>query len=326
MTERRETRELVSWLQNSLSRHFGRLRRIRQLVRHPFERASSFTLEELEISFEDGGDMRLLLKEISRRTMLQDASRVKPSFLFHPWREIEAYRILSRQGLGTPLCYGWQGSPGSQRQRLFLELVEGRELYEVGEFSLWEQAAGWLARLHQQFSASPPSSDHLLHYDAGFYRLWINRAQDFLHQSGRLSGDLLKDWNRLANGYEAVIQGLEAMPAAFIHGEFYASNILVRQEAASAGRICPVDWEMAALGPGLIDLAALTSGKWREQERRRLARAYWGEEPHSWHDLDLCRLHLAIQWLGWSPDWNPPAEHRQDWLKEALNIFKRLRR
>lgn len=331
MNKKGGTSSLIVSLQRSLSRHSRRRCGIRKIIRHPFERASSFPLEELEIAFEDGTEMCLLLKDLSPGTMLRDASRVKPSFVVHPWREVEAYRILEEENWGTAACYGWQGSADSRTLRLFLERVEGRELYEVGDFFLWEEAARWLARLHRRFSASPPSSDHLLHYDPSFYRLWINRAQDFLHQSGRLSGDLLAEWNRLAAGYEQVVQRLASLPATFIHGEFYASNILVRKEDAGGVRICPVDWEMAALAPGLIDLAALSSGKWSEEERRQLAHAYWTERPgkfSSWEeflrDLDCCRLHLAVQWLGWSPDWSPPREHYQNWLAEALLVFERV--
>jgi hypothetical protein len=40
--------------------------------------------------------------------------------------------------------------------------------------------------------------------------------------------------------------------------------------------------------------------------------------------LDHCRLHLAVQWLGWSPGWSPPPEHAQDWLGEALGLAEKL--
>jgi hypothetical protein len=26
---------------------------------------------------------------------------------------------------------------------------------------------------------------------------------------------------------------------------------------------------------------------------------------------------LALQWLGWAPDWQAPPEHRRDWFSEA---------
>jgi hypothetical protein len=40
--------------------------------------------------------------------------------------------------------------------------------------------------------------------------------------------------------------------------------------------------------------------------------------------LDYCRLHLAVQWLGWAPEWSPPPEHTQDWLGEALGLARKL--
>jgi hypothetical protein len=32
-----------------------------------------------------------------------------------------------------------------------------------------------------------------------------------------------------------------------------------------------------------------------------------------------------MQWLGWSAEWMPPAEHRHDWLGEALALAERSR-
>jgi len=106
------------------------------------------------------------------------------------------------------------------------------------------------------------------------------------------------------------------------------------QETPSGLRVCPVDWETAGAGPGLIDLAALTSGKWSEDQRRAMALAY----HEAYRDagglpadrdalliaLDRCRLHLAVQCLGWSRGWTPPAEQAHDWLGEALSVAERL--
>ncbi len=117
------------------------------------------------------------------------------------------------------------------------------------------------------------------------------------------------------------------MPRTVIHGEFYASNVLVAGDAADP-RVCPVDWELAAAAPGLIDLAALVSGGWsdgdRERDRRRLPlRGRPG--AFSARQLDLARLQLAVQWLGWAePSWSPPAGQRHDWLGEALALAERL--
>jgi hypothetical protein len=91
---------------------------------------------------------------------------------------------------------------------------------------------------------------------------------------------------------------------------------------------------MAAVGPGLVDLAALVAGGWSAQERTALAMAYfeestlrdagWSGEAQFLSALDYCRLHLAVQWLGWSPAWSPPPEHAHDWLREALGLAEKL--
>jgi hypothetical protein len=90
---------------------------------------------------------------------------------------------------------------------------------------------------------------------------------------------------------------------------------------------------MAAIGPGLLDLAALVGG-WGPRERESLVKAYLdgrGLRSTSTRDLDeltaglsRCRLHLALQWLGWSADWRPPPEHAHDWLAEALELTRQL--
>src|SRR5207247_11017471 len=117
------------------------------------------------------------------------------------------------------------------------------------------------------------------------------------------------------------------------HVEFYSSNILV-QKARDTIRVWPVDWEMAATGPGLIDLAALTAGNWTDKEKTDLALTYHealqangGGAPGPEEflvALDCCRLHLAVRWLGWSPQWSPPPEHAQNWLQEALRLAEKL--
>jgi thiamine kinase-like enzyme len=121
-----------------------------------------------------------------------------------------------------------------------------------------------------------------------------------------------------------VVERLIALPVTFIHGEFYASNVLV--ESNGRTRICPIDWEMAGIGPSLIDLAALASGKWTDERRTELAAAYLDAAPSAEFlaDLDCCLLHLAVQWLGWSADWQPPAEHAHDWAGEAVRLAEKL--
>jgi hypothetical protein len=92
---------------------------------------------------------------------------------------------------------------------------------------------------------------------------------------------------------------------------------------------------MAAVAPGVMDLAALTCGRWTDGEKRTLALAYHSmlEPSAGWLSgpepllaaLDLCQLHLAVQWLGWSLDWSPPLKNSCNWLNEAVRLAEKLR-
>jgi aminoglycoside phosphotransferase (APT) family kinase protein len=165
-------------------------------------------------------------------------------------------------------------------------------------------------------------------HSAAWFRGWHERALAALSRSGDARAPALQ---RALDRYEEVIEALTALPRTFLHGEFYPSNVLVIAEPPPV-RVYPVDWEMAAVGSGLVDLAALVGG-WDAGERRRLVAAYEeayaqaGGEPIPGElvlGLLRCRLHLALQWLGWSPEWRPPPEHAHDWVGEALAISEEL--
>ena len=37
-------------------------------------------------------------------------------------------------------------------------------------------------------------------------------------------------------------------------------------------------------------------------------------------DLDVCRLQIALQWLGWSRRLDAPPEHAHDWLADVRGL------
>jgi hypothetical protein len=328
--------ELRSALQRVLDRYFGQHRANACVNRRPSPYGSSFALEELEVVLDDGTRLPLMFKDLSRRSLLADARAVKPGFLHDPRREIETYRtILAPAGLGTATCYGAVCDVSADRHWLFVEKVAGVELYQVGDFNVWLEAARWLARLHGRYmgkTAALAEQVPLVRHSGSFYRRWLRRARSFLHDTP-LPAPQRRQWDRLASGYDRVIAATCGMPATFIHGDFFPANVLV-QETPAGLRICPVDWEMAAAGPGLMDLAALSSGKWSEDERRAMALAYHeacevtravpADRQAFLTDLDRCRLHLAVQCLGWAEGWSPPAAQAHDWPGEALLVAERL--
>ena len=316
-------------IEQCLAKRFGQQHPILELKREPSEYHSSFAIENLKIVLKDSTELEVVFKNLGSDGLLSEARSTKPKFIQNPMREICVYTtILAAAGLGTATCYGFTADPSEDQYWLFIEKIRGIELYQVGDLAAWQHAAEWLARMHQGLKTNLTSMRarcHLLNYDPDFYRLWMSRAQTFHAASNEL--------NSIAARYERLISRLERVPATFIHGEFYASNVIVA-ESSGRWRVVPIDWEMAAIGPALMDLAALTAGLWTDRERRDIALAYWSGSiqksayAHSFDQfleaLEYCRLHLCVQWLGWAPQWTPPKEHAQDWMQEAVRIAERL--
>jgi Ser/Thr protein kinase RdoA (MazF antagonist) len=286
--------------------------------------SSSYTVENLDVTTARGKKFRLVLKDVSPPSVLATAQQVRPHFLYHPAREIEVYqKILNPLRGGTAHCLGAVNSPHLERHWMFLERVDGRLLWQVGDLEKWDAAARWLAEFQTRLHGKKlPVGEALLRYDENFFSVWIERAEKFLKQ--RRAAEL-RQFARLAKNYSRVVKRLLALPLAFIHGECYASNVIVR-DGAAARKICAIDWELAGVGPAALDLATLTAGDWSAADRLRFVAAYRDglRAPPPLMELmtavELCQLHLSVQMLGWAEDWSPPEKHAQNWLREALRL------
>lgn len=282
-------------------------------IRHhrPFPYTTSHPIEEVVVDT-GASTVEVLVKALDPSAVVPEAQGVAPAFVLDAGREAEVYRtLLPRAPGGTALLYTAEDGV------LVLERVHGVPLWEVGDLAVWEEAARWLARLHRArlHERVWPPPRRLLRYDRRYYDRWLARVRS---TPGAGEAD------RLAEVHAEVVEELLALPQTLIHGEFYASNVLV-SPGGSPPRICPVDWEMAGVGPALVDLAALTSG-WDGAAAARLVDAYRqaGGYAGTDRDLDLCRLHLCLRWAGWSTGWCPPAQHGRDWLGEAVELAARL--
>jgi thiamine kinase-like enzyme len=327
------TAELSTALERDLSD--GWRRTIDRLARRPFAYRTSFAIEELEVAFDDGDRLSLLFKDLSLSALSAEGWVAKPAFLRDPRREVDAYRlVLASEDLGTPRFYGGVVDPRRNRYWLFIERLTASELWQRGDVESWRAVARWLARMHARLLRrvdDAPAS--FIRYDGSHYLRWIERAVEALERDGA-DAQARAALGRIAGRYTEVTQRLVRLPRTIIHGEFYPSNVLVATEASREPRVCAVDWELAAVGPGLVDLAALTAGSgWTDDVREELVDAYRAALPDALSPapgefdsaLAACRLHLAVQWIGWSRDWSPPTEHAHDWLGDALGLAERMR-
>ncbi len=302
--------------------------------RRPIPYRSTFPLDELVVRMPDGSEERLVFKDLSRDGQADPAWNFKAPFLHDPAREIETYRdVLAPHELSAPRFRAAVIDPQRGRHWLFIERIEGDPLWQRGEDAVWRQAATWLAAMHAHFAGRRDGLPRsLLVHDGAFHRRWLARAREFVRWPVRVDGHI-RDFAWLAQRTLKVIEWLDEQPTTFLHGEFYPSNVLIEpagliDPAGEGFRIRPVDWEMAGIGPGLLDLAALTSGVWSEMDREMMMQAYRSELPEDLRPPDeelrqglrRCRLLLAVQWLGWSSEWTPPAEQAHDWLATALEL------
>ena len=317
------TGELRSALDARLRERLGS--GVRSLTRRPHAYRTSFPLEELDVVLEDGRTLPLVCKDLGLDGLQHGAKLAKDPSRHDPRREIEAYRLLDRAGgLGTPALYGAVSDESLGRHWLFLERVHGVPLWQVGDRAVWEAAAAWLGRFHRTFLGVDPGP--------GTSLLLAHRARS-LDAMGRAvrqtPGRRRAALARIAGRYGEVVDRLAALPRTLVHGDFHASNVVV-DLSADPPRIAPTDWEAAGLGPGLLDLAGLTSGGWSEADRAAMVSAYRsaasdGEPDDEFHrDLECSRLHHAVQLLGLPGTWTPPAEHAHDWLGEAVAAAERL--
>ncbi len=168
-------------------------------------------------------------------------------------------------------------------------------------------AARWIGCFHSASAARLASapSPFLKVYDADYYLGWARRTSHF-------AGPLHRrfPWvQRLCEGFGEVVALLTAAPPAVIHGEYYPENILWYD-----GKICPIDWESAAVAPGEIDLASLTerwAGKTVQRCQHEYLQARWPEGPPTDFERTLAaaRLYLNLRWLGDRPEW---TTHKAD--------------
>lgn len=334
LLETSRSHEFVRELEAQLRATLGSCLRIRRLRCRPFAASTSSAIEEVDVSLSDGTNLELIAKDLGPSGVLRRAGDIRPRFVRDPRREIEVYRhLLSTVDLGTARYFGAIVDPAADRFVLLLERVNATELHEVGSQPVWVDVARWLAGFHSAFDKPVATGrSWLISYDAAYFRRWPVRARQVMDHE-QVGPERRRVLAYLADRHEHTVEALLSIPATLVHGDLYSSNVLVGDQVVGR-RVCTVDWEMAGIGPALLDLATLTSGDWDEEQRRTMVLAYSEalEPTPSWPPplaeliklLDHCHLHLAMQWLGWSSNWDPPARHARDWLAVGLGAAERI--
>lgn len=299
--------------------------------------SSSATLLNVHLTLAGGERLRVVCKLGGPAGAIPAARGVRPGIFGDAGREAWVYEsVLAFDGVADAPRLLASGRTAGGGPWLLIEWAGSVDLGQVGARAVWCDAAAQLARMHAwgELRVDELPQDRLVRWDdPALHHWWSRRARRSQAEDRRPAGVIRDPLAPLWRHYGVVAARLAAMPRTLVHGDLNASNVLVTREPARR-RVRFIDWETAGVGPGLIDLASLTSGHLPEGHRAAMLDAYRANLGSSrlgaltaaeFEDaLAWCRLALAVQWLGWSFDWSPPKAHAHDWRGEALTLARQL--
>lgn len=273
----------------------------------PLETTSTQPIWEVRAHLVSGGALELVCKRLEEGQRGKDGRR-----------EAALYETLLAGGrFGAPHCHAVVWEPDRRVCWLFLEDLGGWRL-EWCSAPVWQEGMRWAARLHADTLHHPPGPS-LGRLDAlAFSRLATEALTVAAGGAGAAAAD------RLATSLAPLdiwLDRLAETPAALVHGDLSGHNLLVRQDT-----VHPIDWEWAATGPPVWDVATLAAG-WKAGAAK-LVRAYADERARSgapvgpgfsW-EVTCGALLRRLWWLRW-------LEGRQrcpERVKPIVNSVERL--
>lgn len=227
--------------------------------------------------------------------------------------EAAVYRhVLEPLGVRTPQLFGTFVDDAGIVSSVMGYIDGALPVYQDPEQRALVEAAAWIGRFHRRSAKIGDDVRRTLkRYDRRYYVGWPARTLELADPERQHAW--LAPLCRMAEG---PLAELVVRSAPVIHGEYYASNVLVR-----ARQIYPVDWETSAIAPGEIDLAALIDD-WPSDMAADCKQAYvdarWGGQapPGFERTLELSALYLHFRWLGTEE----PSEARAAARYERLRL------
>jgi hypothetical protein len=247
-------------------------------------------------------------------------------------REVRVYEELLGGQAGLPVAayYGSRPNRETGRREVFLEFVDDWNLTDH-HLEHWFTAARRLAGLQAHFAGRAEelcACDFLLRLDRQYLCDWAGRALTAVRrESPGLAGELAGVVER----YGDVAEMIARQPPTLVHNDLAPKNVLA-DRSTSPARICFVDWEMAGVGCGVLDLVHLKHGLGPADDREMCA-AYCGElEGSGLLPADVrereglfaaCELHQTLYRLAHLREWAVPLATAAQWVAEARELFGR---
>lgn len=319
---------LHDFLSQIVAEHCGSGASITSLRRDSLPPIGSYDCETLTVDVDGGEQLVLFFKDFGFSRLSKDDRELRRV------RELRVYQeLLATADLGTPHYYGSLFDEHRERYWLMIELVEGTVVEEV-DLRLGVPAVEWLARMQGWFLARPEQlagCDFLIRHDADFFRAKAEAACRDSAQLCPASSGQLAD---LVERYECVVDLMASAPRSLVHGGYIPWHVLVDTRIDPV-RVSAVDWELAAVGSTLYDLAFFTDGAAPGISQRLLATyreaaTQYGVplpgEAEMESLIECFRLHRVLDWLSRSVEKEYPEQkvaklvHQASALAEALPV------
>jgi hypothetical protein len=284
---------------------------LRIIHRRENPRVSSYVADIVHVRFADGHGERLLCKFAHGRELTPPTPHLG---LDH---EARVYAdVLADCPLDLPLVHGSFTDDETGAVVLVMRFYPAAmPAAKSTDPAAVDALIHWLAAFHTWAASrcGDPRWAFLPRYGAALYAVWLERTCDLAAPFAAECPWL----GRVADAYRERIPLLVSAPATVIHGEFTTRNALWDD-----GRILPIDWETAAVGPAEVDLAVFTYD-WDPDDIAALERTYvearWGGRPPEAfaETLLAARLYAAFHWL-----FGTPGECKPDRVRDHLQALR----
>lgn len=292
----------------------------------PSPSATSYAAQVVTVQLTDGATLRMFLKDFGSSRLFKEGAGDRRA------RELHVYRDLLRDAeLDIPAYYGAVWGQEHERFWMVVEFVDAVPVADC-EFDSWPAATAWLARMQGLYARDPnrfERSPLLLRHDADFF---ASRAERALSSARRMSGRAMRRLRRILSGYDDFVALMADQPSTFVHGSYRPENVLV-DAPSRPSRVCVVDWELAAIGAPLYDLARLCDG-YRGARLDRLLDSYDREAPmhgvpvqgreRMVEVLDCFSLHRVVKAIGHALEKGRTRRQVSSWLGYGETIRARL--
>src|SRR4030095_16558431 len=88
---------------------------------------------------------------------------------------------------------------------------------------------------------------------------FISTLELAIRTVSQLPPSLAHRLTQILNAYNGLVKVMAQQPKMVVHGSYRPQNVLVNPDAEQL-RFCPIDWELAAVGSPLYDVAVFADG------------------------------------------------------------------